>query len=132
MNSTVFQVLVVFLVVITIPFLLGFRGKSMNVRELKDAWTPGQNGETILIDVREPDEFSSGHVPGAKNIPLETVARNLDSLKPFKTVYVICLAGGRSAAACQTISRHFGQDKNVINIEGGTSSWISAGYPLEK
>ena len=81
-----------------------------------------------LIDVREPDEYSSGHVPGAVNVPLGTLADGLDSIPREGTVHVICQAGGRSASACEFLSRRpeF-EGVTFVNVAGGTGGWIIEG-----
>ena len=81
-----------------------------------------------LIDVREPDEFASGHVPGARLVPLSTVPAELPQLPSGEPVYVICEVGGRSAHAAIFLTQ---RGIDARNVEGGTQAWIAAGYPLE-
>lgn len=81
-------------------------------------------GEVELIDVREPDEYVAGHVPGAKLIPLATVPVRTSELDKTKTQYVICKSGGRSAQAAQFLIE---QGFAAINIAGGTMAWIELG-----
>ncbi|MBU6328413.1 MAG: rhodanese-like domain-containing protein [Acidobacteria bacterium] len=77
-----------------------------------------------LVDVREPDEYTDGHVPGAVLIPLATVPDSLDRFPRDRTVHVICAAGARSARAVEFL-RANGVD--AVNIAGGTGAWISSG-----
>lgn len=79
-----------------------------------------------LIDVREPDEYDTAHVPGATPIPLATVPEHLDQVPADETVYVICAKGGRSLRAAE-----FYRSKGIdaVNIAGGTSAWLDAGEP---
>ncbi|PPF78316.1 sulfurtransferase [Subtercola sp. Z020] len=74
-----------------------------------------------IIDVREPDEFAGGHVPGAVNVPLGQLQ---GSELPEGPVYVICELGGRSARATQYLT---GQGVDATNVEGGTAAWREAG-----
>ena len=84
--------------------------------------------DVTVVDVREPDEFAGGHVPGAVNIPLQSVPENLDSFDPDKPVYLICQAGMRSERAASYLdARGF----DTVNVLGGTGAWASAGLPLE-
>ncbi len=78
-----------------------------------------QNG-ALLLDVRTPEEFREGHVQGAKNIPVQELARRLHELGP-KTQHVVvyCRSGGRSAAAAQLLK---GQGYSVTDI-GAMSNW---------
>jgi rhodanese-related sulfurtransferase len=81
-----------------------------------------------LIDVREPDEYEAGHVPGAQHIALATVPERLDELPQVDgPIYVICAKGGRSHRAAE-----FYRSKGIdaVNVAGGTSAWIEAGEPV--
>jgi rhodanese-related sulfurtransferase len=77
-----------------------------------------------LIDVREPDEYERGHVPGAVSVPLATVPDQLDVFAGDTPVYVICQAGGRSRRACEFAAAG-GID--AVNVDGGTGAWIATG-----
>lgn len=79
---------------------------------------------TVLIDVREPDEYTSGHVPGAVPIPLSELADRTDEVPSGEPVLVICKAGGRSMRACEMLAP-LGRD--VTNVAGGTMAWIESG-----
>ena len=82
-------------------------------------------GEGVrVIDVREPDEYEAGHVPGAELIPLGTVAEHLDRFVADGTTYVICKSGGRSMRACELASS---QGYDVVNVTGGTGAWMESG-----
>lgn len=111
------------------------------VRELAPAEAQPQLGRCVLIDVREPAEFASGHIRGAANIPrgvLEfqgdahpAVANVVDPALSHKEqpVLVYCRTGGRAAlAACALQELGF---TNVCSIDGGITAWIDAGLPLD-
>ncbi len=80
-----------------------------------------------LIDVRERDEYISGHVPGAISIPLSELAARANEVPTTGTVHVICAAGGRSAQAIQFLEGH-GAD--FVNVLGGTNEWRDRGHDL--
>lgn len=80
-----------------------------------------------LIDVRTPEEFNSGYIEGASNIPLAQLPNRLDELDPAVPVVVYCRSGNRSATAAQ-ILRDAGF--SVIYDLGGTLQWTEAGYRL--
>jgi rhodanese-related sulfurtransferase len=82
---------------------------------------------TPLIDVRERDEFATGHVPGAVNIPMSEIGNRLEEL-PSEAFDVICQAGGRSARVAQALEA---QGYDPTNVEGGTGEWIAAGHRVE-
>lgn len=110
------------------------------VHELSPAQAQAALGQCVLIDVREPAEFDTGHIRGAANIPrgvLEfqveahpAVANVVDPALSQKEqpVLVYCRTGGRAAlAACALQELGF---RNVSSIEGGITAWIDAGLPL--
>ncbi len=80
-----------------------------------------------LIDVREPDEYRDGHVPGAVLVPLATVPEQLARFRGDGPAYVICRSGGRSLRACEYADDH-GLD--VVNVTGGTLAWVTSGRPV--
>jgi rhodanese-related sulfurtransferase len=80
-----------------------------------------------VVDVREPDEYDGGHVPGARLVPLATVPDRVDEVPDEGTVYVICAKGGRSLRAAEYY-RSLGLD--AVNVAGGTTAWIDAGHPV--
>lgn len=86
-----------------------------------------QGKRTILIDVREPEEFSRARIPEAVNVPLKRIPTATDVLKNYSRIYVHCASGGRSALACDLL-----QSVGVpaINVEGGISAWKEAGLPV--
>lgn len=80
-------------------------------------------GDTVLIDVREAAEFSRGHIPGARTIPLSRLdVRDL----PKGTRIVLCCAGG---CRSQTAARRLGL-AGLAHLEGGLSAWIEAGFAI--
>jgi rhodanese-related sulfurtransferase len=80
----------------------------------------------VLIDVREPHEYTEAHVPGATLIPLATVPEHLDQVPREGTVYVICAVGGRSRKAAEYYRT---QGIDAVNVAGGTKAWMEAGQP---
>ena len=97
----------------------------MSISEISIAeFMPLHNRGIYLVDVREIDEYESGHVAGARNIPLSEFSSRITEL-PSSTIYMICRSGGRSMQACE-----FCVDKglsDVVNIAGGTLGWLAAG-----
>ena len=97
-------------------FLFGKKSNnSINVNEINNL------GKVSLIDIRETFEFRSGHIPTAKNIPMNTLindpAKYLDKNKEY---YIVCQSGNRSNTACNLLLK---QGYNVINVAGGTGSF---------
>jgi rhodanese-related sulfurtransferase len=73
--------------------------------------------DTQLIDVREPDEFADGSLPGAANMPLSTFVDHVGTLDPSRRVVVLCRSGGRSTQACEYLTANGFTD--VVNLAGG-------------
>ncbi|HHO69959.1 MAG TPA: rhodanese-like domain-containing protein [Halothiobacillus sp.] len=88
--------------------------------------------DKLVLDVREPDEFKSGHLRGAKLIPLGSLVSKLPELEKFKdkTVLVYCLSGDRSVKAAKILCRAGFSD--VSNLAGGIIAWQSEHYPVKK
>jgi rhodanese-related sulfurtransferase len=82
-----------------------------------------------LIDVRDPNEWETGHIPGARLVPLDRFrADPKAALIPGKTIVFICAKGIRSLAAAKLAER-FGYER-IYNLEGGTKGWIAEGRPV--
>ncbi|WP_372593370.1 rhodanese-like domain-containing protein [Actinotalea sp.] len=80
-----------------------------------------------VIDVREPHEYVTGHVPGAQLIPLRSVASSVGQIEGSGTVYVICATGNRSKTAARTL---IDAGLVALSVQGGTAGWIAAGHPV--
>jgi rhodanese-related sulfurtransferase len=78
-------------------------------------------GSAVLVDVREPEEFSAGHVPGAINLPLGTLPGSAAKLDHDARTIVICQTGHRSVTASRRLMKDGFSD--VRNVKGGTSAW---------
>lgn len=78
-----------------------------------------------VIDVREPDEYREGHVPGAPLIPVGDIVERSDEVPTDSQVLVVCRSGARSRSAAEHL-RGLGID--AVNITGGTMAWIEAGH----
>ncbi len=83
--------------------------------------------EHLLLDVRTPSEFDSGHIEGAVNIPLQELAARSDELPQDKPIVIYCRSGNRSAQAANLLN---GQNFSGLYDMGGTIHWTAAGYPL--
>lgn len=83
----------------------------------------------LIVDVREPDEWAEVRIPGARHIPLGTIAERASEIPRDRLVFLQCRSGARSARATQAL-REAGYT-NVRNLEGGISEWAAYGLPLE-
>ncbi len=82
----------------------------------------------VLIDVREPDEYLEAHVGGGVLIPLQSVPSRVKEFPTDQPVYLICAAGGRSHQASAFLRQ---QGIDAVNVLGGTSAWMAAGFAVE-
>lgn len=101
--------------------------RSITVHDLK-AVLAGPGERPVVVDVREPWEYAEGHVPGARPVPLATVPARAGDLPTDRPVYLICAVGARSGQAAAYLAR---LGLEAVNVEGGTSEWLAAGYPVE-
>ena len=88
--------------------------------------------DELVLDVRDADEFSEGHLAGARNIPADDVVARADELRAelgkYRAIYVHCGGGGRAGRASEALTN--AGLKNVVHIyESGMRSWLAAGYP---
>jgi rhodanese-related sulfurtransferase len=89
-----------------------------------------QNPGVYLLDVREPDEYAAGHIPGITLIPMGEVASRLAELPRDKEIIVTCRTGNRSSQVADLLREQ--GFTNVHNMTGGIVAWEEAGYPVEQ
>ena len=80
-----------------------------------------------LLDVREPYEWTAGHAPSARHIPLVQIGHRSEEIPSDETVYVICRSGARSARVVLGLTRNGWQ---AVNVGGGMQDWAAAGRPM--
>ena len=103
---------------------------QITVAELHDL--AARESDLQIIDVRRPSEYAGGHVPGAIAAPLSSLRENVGTLdlSPARQTAVICAGGYRSSAGT-SILQQLGFT-NLLNVSGGTSAWINAGFEVSK
>jgi molybdopterin/thiamine biosynthesis adenylyltransferase/rhodanese-related sulfurtransferase len=87
----------------------------------------------VVIDVREAEEWSTGHIPGAKHVPKSYLESRIEGAAPDRDQHVIlyCQSGNRSAWAARTLIEDLGYE-NVESMTGGITLWKDRGYDVEK
>ena len=83
-----------------------------------------------VIDVRMPVEWATGHLAGARNIPLGQLAQHIAELPHHTTIVVHCQSGARSAIAASLLEAH--GMSHVVNLTGGFNAWQQAGLPVTR
>ena len=88
--------------------------------------------KAVLLDVRDPNEYSAGHLPGAINVSRGTLEFNVWDKVSDKNakIYVYCKTAGRSALATKTLN-DLGY-KNAVLMDAQFEDWIKTGYPVER
>jgi rhodanese-related sulfurtransferase len=85
-------------------------------------------GEVEVIDVRDPGEWTGGHLPGARLVPLEQLRANPKASLGRDGVLFVCAAGVRSQTAARIAAAH--GLATIYNLSSGTRGWVNAGYSL--
>lgn len=85
-------------------------------------------GEVDIVDVREPREWRTGHLPGARLVPLDRLRASLRESLPRDGVIFVCAAGVRSQTAAKLAEAN--GLTTLYNLSGGTRGWVNAGLPL--
>lgn len=99
-----------------------------------DVATAQTRMSNLLLDVREPAEYSAGHLPGAVNIPRGLLEFKIDSHPDFQgrqqaDIVVYCQTGGRSALATQVLNQlGYG---GAVSMAGGFKAWTESGLSVE-
>jgi rhodanese-related sulfurtransferase len=102
-------------------------GRSMAAEriEIATAREMWRAGDTV-IDVRSPDEYAGGHIAGAINVPIDTLANAIDAL-PAGQLLTTCTSGGRGGRAADLLAS---TGRTAFSIDGGTKAWQAAGLPI--
>jgi rhodanese-related sulfurtransferase len=87
------------------------------------------SGGIEVVDVRDPSEWSGGHLPGARLVPLEQLRASPKTALPRDGVLFVCAAGIRSQTAAR-IAASQGLT-TIYNLSSGTRGWVNAGFALE-
>ena len=83
--------------------------------------------DAALLDVRELDEWTAGHAPDARHLPMSELTARLGEIPDADPLFVICRSGARSARVVAFLA---GQGYPAVNVDGGMRSWAAAGRPL--
>ena len=104
-----------------------WRGPTESLEQI----TPRQLAEmpVSILDVRRKGEYDSGHVPHARNIPLDELPRRIDEIDRATSHAVICAGGYRSSMAASLLASNGHQ--HLLNVMGGTAAWVKSGLPTE-
>ncbi len=103
--------------------------KDINARAYFSDYVKHDQPHT-LVDVRTPVEYAQGHLPGAVNIPLNTIGKRAGEISADKPVIVVCASGNRSRTGADKLMKAGLTD--VYNLQGGTLGWMREGLEIER
>ena len=111
--------------------LLLLPNRSKKIVSVKESVVLINRQPTILVDVRNANEFTLGRIDNSLNIPLDRLAENIDKLKknPNKTLVVYCQKGFRSSQAVKILNK-LGIE-SAVSIEGGLDAWKKDNLPIK-
>ena len=87
--------------------------------------------DAAVIDVRNPDEYQNGHLPGATLIPVNSVFQRREELPKDGKIIFVCAVGQRSALAAEMAAAAGLPADRLYNLDGGTDAWRKAGEAVE-
>lgn len=127
-NILLFGVVIVTGLALLLPALRpsGKRASTLQVTQMMN------RAKTIVVDVRTPEEFATGHLRDAKNIPLADFPQRIGELDKSKgkTVIVVCQNGARADKAVRLLQAAGFED--VVSLDGGIAAWKAASLPTVK
>jgi rhodanese-related sulfurtransferase len=83
--------------------------------------------DTLILDVREPDEYAAGHIANALPMPMGSVPERIPELPDGQRIVVVCRSGGRSARVTGYLRQ---EGLSAVNLDGGMRAWVAAGRPM--
>lgn len=107
--------------------LFGPSVPNITAEELSQKLKVGKH--PLVLDVRQPDEFRTGHISGAKLVPLNELRRRMGELPRGREIACICATGNRSSSAARTLAK---EGFTVLNVQGGMLAWRRAKLPVQK
>lgn len=100
---------------------------TLNAMELSEKLKNGKR--PLVIDVRQPEEYSAGHIAGSKLIPLGELGKRVNELPKDKEIICVCASGNRSRSATKLLVN---AGYNAFDMQGGMFMWQRAKLPIKK
>jgi len=106
--------------------------EKVTIEQAHTAWKKTRNvpNPAVFLDVRTAEEYASGHIPGAINISVQSLAKRMHDVSKHGAVYVYCEAGGRAARASAMLAN--AGYSNIKLVPKSMRGWRAAHYPIEK
>lgn len=96
--------------------------------DVTEAARRSEQGEAVLLDVREDEEWQAGHAPQARHLPMSAIQERLAEVPQDRPLLAICRSGDRSGQVTAALER-IGYE--IDNVAGGMKAWANAGLPLD-
>lgn len=127
LSAAFFAILVLLLIDVFGAGMQGFKSASPS-----EATQLINREDAVVLDVREDNDFQSGHIVNSIHIPLGFLKERVADLEKHKSKPIIvgCRSGSRSASACKTLKKE--GFESVYNLKGGMMAWQHANLPLTK
>ncbi len=131
-NNTILVVAIILVSLMLIHNLVGEKLRGYSSISPAQSTQMINHDDALILDVRENNEYSSGHIINSLHIPLSTLTTRLGDLEKYKAkaVIIACRSGNRSSQACTKLKKE--GFEQVFNLSGGVMAWESANLPLVK
>jgi len=131
-NNTILVVAIIIVSLMLIHSLVGEKLRGYSSVSPAQSTQMINHDDALILDVRENNEYSTGHIINSVHIPLSILKTRMDDLQKYKTkkVIVACRSGHRSSQACANLKKE--GFEQVFNLGGGVMAWESANLPLVK
>ena len=131
-NNTILVVAIVIVSLMLIHSLVGEKLRGYSSVTPTQSTQMINHDDALILDVRENNEYSEGHIINSLHIPLSSLKTRMNDLEKYKSkkVVIACRSGHRSSQACGTLKKE--GFEQVFNLSGGVMAWESANLPLVK
>lgn len=128
-------ILVIAIIVVTLMLIYSFIGdkfRGFSSVSTTESTQLINREDAVIVDVRENNEYSKGHIVNSVHIPLASFKQRITELEKYKDkpIIVACRSGHRSAQACSDLKK--AGFENIHNLSGGIMAWETANLPLTK
>lgn len=131
-HNTILVIAIVIVSLMLIHSLVGERLRGYSSVSPSESTQMINRDDALMLDVRESNEYSEGHIINSLHIPLSGLKTRMKELEKYKSkkVIVACRSGHRSSQACNNLKKE--GFEQVFNLSGGVMAWESANLPLIK
>lgn len=131
-NNTILVVAIIIVSLMLIHSLVGEKLRGYSSISPAESTQMINRDNALILDVRENNEYSEGHIINSVHIPLSNLKTRIGDLEKYKSqkIIVACRSGHRSSQACANLKKEGFAE--VFNLSGGVMAWENANLPLVK